>query len=64
MHRNPGGAGGQEQLAGHDAGLLPLVEVGHDLLLDERAEAGAEQVVLLVEQQAAHGADGTLRGCP
>ena len=35
-------------------GVVPLEVVRRDLLLDERAEALAEQVVLLGEERAAH----------
>src|SRR5690606_16485546 len=51
------GAGGEEQLTGHLALPLPRLVVGGDLLLDERPEAGPEQLVLLVEQRAAHASD-------
>ena len=55
----PGGAGGGEQLARHDARLVPLEVVRRDLPLDERPEALAEQVVVLGELRAAHGAEVT-----
>ena len=54
--QEPGGAGGREQLAGHDARLVPLEVVRRDLPLDERAEAVAEQIVVLGELRAAHAA--------
>ena len=54
-----GGAGLGEEVAGHDAGVVPLEVVGRDLALDERAEALAEEVVLVGELRAPHGAEVT-----
>ena len=44
-----GGAGLGEQLAGHEARLVPLDVVRRDLALDERLDALAEQLVVLGE---------------
>ena len=44
----------REELARHDAGALPLGIVRHDLLLDERADGLAVELVVFVEQVASH----------
>jgi hypothetical protein len=53
--QEPVTAGLAEHLAVDDARLLPLEVVRDHLLVEELAEAGPEEVVLLVEQRAAHG---------
>ena len=50
----PVGAGDPEQRAVDDALGFPPVVVGHRLALEERAERGAELLVGVVEQRAAH----------
>ena len=44
-----------EHLAGDDAGLLPLLVVGDDLLLQPATEAGPQILVLRLEEVPAHG---------
>ena len=48
-----------EEVARHDAGVVPLEIVRRDLALDERVEALAEQVVFLGEVRAPHDAEVT-----
>ena len=47
-------AGRGEQLPGRDPGGTPLVDVGGDLLVDERTHRGPEGLVVVVVERAAH----------
>ena len=47
-------AGAREQRSVDDPGVLPLLVVGDELLGDERPDAVAEQLVLVVEERPAH----------
>jgi hypothetical protein len=47
--QQPGRAGLQPDVPGHDAGLLPVVQMGHDFAVDEAARHVAEHLVVFTE---------------